>query len=58
MQPAELGWGTHEKSLPDIGRTHSTGCGAAIYLLSPGANTRVRSLVSDARAAIWLPRHP
>ncbi len=43
LQPAELGWGTHEKTLPDIGRTHSTGCGAAIYLLSPGANTRVRS---------------
>ena len=43
MQPAELGWGTHEKSLPDIGRTHKAGCGAAIYLLSPGANTRVRS---------------
>jgi len=43
MQPAELGWGTHEKSLPDIGRTHDGGCGAAIYLLSPGANTRVRS---------------
>ena len=43
MQPAELGWGTHEKALPDIGRTHQTGCGAAIYLLSPGANTRVRS---------------
>ena len=43
LQPAELGWGTHEKELPDIGRTHKTGCGAAIYLTSPGANTRVRS---------------
>lgn len=43
LQPAELGWGTHEKTLPDIGRTHQTGCGAAIYLLTPGANTRVRS---------------
>jgi homospermidine synthase len=43
MQPAELGWGAHEKALPDIGCTHPTGCGAAIYLLSPGANTRVRS---------------
>ncbi len=43
MQPAELGWGTHEKSLPDIAGTHETGCGAAIYLNSPGANTRVRS---------------
>ncbi len=43
MQPAELGWGTHENTLPDIAGTHKTGCGAAIYLRSPGANTRVRS---------------
>ncbi|MFG1346254.1 homospermidine synthase [Xanthobacter autotrophicus DSM 431] len=43
LQPAELGWGTHEKALPPDGRTHEAGCGAAIYLLSPGAATRVRS---------------
>jgi homospermidine synthase len=43
MQPAELGWGTHEKWMPDNGRKHAIGCGAAIYLLQPGANTRVRS---------------
>jgi homospermidine synthase len=43
LQPAELGWGTHEKWMPDNGRTHAQGCGAAIYLLQPGANTRVRS---------------
>lgn len=43
MQPAELGWGTHEKWMPDNARKHKTGCGAAIYLLQPGANTRVRS---------------
>ncbi len=43
MQPAELGWGTHEKWIPDNGRKHETGCQAAIYLLQPGANTRVRS---------------
>ncbi len=43
LQPAELGWGAHEKSLPAIAGTHETGCGAAIYLNSPGANTRVRS---------------
>lgn len=42
-QPAELGWGTHEKALPKTGRKHKGGCGAAIYLLQPGANTRVRS---------------
>lgn len=43
MQPAELGWGTHETWMPDNGKTHAEGCGAAIYLLQPGANTRVRS---------------
>jgi homospermidine synthase len=43
LQPAELGWGTHEPHMPENGRTHETGCGAAIYLLQPGANTRVRS---------------
>ncbi len=43
MQPAELGWGTHEKWMPANGKTHASGCGAAIYLEQPGANTRVRS---------------
>lgn len=43
LQPAELGWGTHETWMPDNGRTHEQGCGAAIYLLQPGANTRVRT---------------
>jgi len=42
-QPSELGWGTHEKWTPESARTHPSGCGAAIYLLQPGANTRVRS---------------
>jgi len=48
LQPAELGWGTHEKKLPSPGRKHTFGCGAAIYLLSPGAGTRVRSWVPTA----------
>jgi homospermidine synthase len=42
-QPAELGWGTHELALPEDGRRHAFGTGAAIYLLRPGAGTRVRS---------------
>jgi homospermidine synthase len=42
-QPAELGWGTHEKALPVDGRRHEFGCDAAIYLLRPGASTRVRT---------------
>jgi homospermidine synthase len=43
LQPAELGWGTHEKKLPPKGKRHKTGCGAAIYIESPGADTRVRT---------------
>ena len=43
MQPAELGWGTHEKWMPGNASTHTFGCGAAIYINQPGANTRVRS---------------
>jgi homospermidine synthase len=50
LQPAELGWGTHEKALPPEGRTHENGCGAAIYLLRPGAGTRVRSWTPTALA--------
>jgi homospermidine synthase len=42
-QPSELGWGTHEKTLPADGRRHEFGCDAAIYLLRPGASTRVRT---------------
>lgn len=42
-QPAELGWGTHEKTLPTDGHHHDSGSGAAIYLLRPGASTRVRT---------------
>jgi homospermidine synthase len=43
MQPAELGWGTHERWMPENARRHESGCDAALYLLQPGANTRVRS---------------
>ncbi len=42
-QPAELGWGTHERRLPSDARRHAHGSRAAIYLLRPGAGTRVRS---------------
>ena len=49
MQPAELGWGTHEKWAPANAGFHEAGCGAAIYLNQPGANTRVRSWTPTAR---------
>jgi len=50
LQPAELGWGTHEKWVPANARTHETGCQAAIYLMQPGANTRVRTWTPTAEA--------
>lgn len=46
-QPAELGWGTHEKNWPRDGKRHEFGRQSAIYLLQPGAGTRVRT---------WTPR--
>ena len=42
MQPAELGWGTHETWMPENAGTQGEDA-AAIYLLQPGANTRVRT---------------
>ncbi|MFZ0107644.1 MAG: saccharopine dehydrogenase C-terminal domain-containing protein, partial [Thiobacillus sp.] len=42
-QPAELGWGTHERHWPADAHRHGYGCDSAIYLERPGAATRVRS---------------
>ncbi|MGA8705408.1 MAG: saccharopine dehydrogenase C-terminal domain-containing protein [Steroidobacteraceae bacterium] len=42
-QPAELGWGSHERNFPRDGKRHDFGSGAAIYLQQPGVATRVRS---------------
>jgi homospermidine synthase len=47
-QPAELGWGTHEKALPPQGRRHEFGSQSAIYLMQPGAGTRVRTWTPKA----------
>jgi homospermidine synthase len=46
-QPSEMGWGTHERNFPRDGKRHDSGCMAAIYLMQPGAGTRVRT---------WTPR--
>ncbi len=42
-QPAELGWGSHEKHFPADGKRHDFGRDSAIYLQRPGASTRVRT---------------
>jgi homospermidine synthase len=43
LQPAELGWGTHERHWPADAHRHGYGSDAAIYLDRPGVATRVRS---------------
>lgn len=42
-QPAELGWGTHEKWKPSNAREQEKGSKCAIYLMQSGAETKVRS---------------
>ena len=45
LQPAELGWGSHEESGPlatSVGR-HTSGCRAAVYLKQMGVRCEVKS---------------
>jgi homospermidine synthase len=48
QQPAELGWGTHEKNFPRDGKRYDFGNGSSIYLMQPGAATRVRTWTPKA----------
>lgn len=43
FQPAELGWGTHEKWMPETAHSYDTGCQSAIWIERPGAITRVHT---------------
>jgi homospermidine synthase len=43
LQPSEMGWGTHEKWKPETARTHERPGAPAIYLMQPGAATKVRT---------------
>jgi homospermidine synthase len=49
-QPAELGWGAHERNFPRDGKRQDFGCGAAIFLNQPGCSTRVRTWTPKAGA--------
>ncbi|MDA8231946.1 MAG: saccharopine dehydrogenase NADP-binding domain-containing protein [Magnetospirillum sp.] len=44
-QPAEIGWGSHERAMPPDARRHDFGRGSAIYLMRPSAATRVRTWI-------------
>lgn len=50
LQPAELGWGSHEGPLPANGHRFPGGCGASVYLDQPGGATRVKTWTPSAGA--------
>lgn len=54
LQPAELGWGTHERWMPADAQAYDFGCKAAIYMMRPGGNTRVRSWCPTPRSQFGL----
>lgn len=57
-QPAEMGWGTHEKKLPQDAREHDFGPKSAIYLERPGYATQVRSWTPTSEAQYaWIITH-
>jgi homospermidine synthase len=58
LQPAELGWGTHEIALPARGRVHEHGSRAAIAIERPGHQIKVKSWSPNALDFdAWLITH-
>ncbi len=58
MQPAELGWGTHEKWMPENGRTHADRLWCCDLSAAARRQHPRALLVPDAGRAIRLPGHP
>ena len=57
IAPAELGWGTHEKTLPVNAYEHPTGPKNQICIAQPGATTWVRSWVPKMETTGMVIRH-
>ena len=57
IAPAELGWGTHEKTLPVNAYQHESGPKNQICKAQPGATTWVRSWVPKMETTGMLVRH-
>jgi homospermidine synthase len=43
LQPAELGWGTHERWMPPNAHRQEDPLASSVFLAQPGADTRVRT---------------
>ena len=57
IAPAELGWGTHEKTLPINAYEHQSGPKNQICIAQPGATTWVRSWVPKMETTGMVIRH-
>jgi homospermidine synthase len=57
VAPAEMGWGTHERTLPRYAYTHDNGRGNQICLARMGMNTFVRSWVPQGEILGMVIRH-
>ena len=57
VAPAELGWGTHERTLPPTAFEHETGPRNQICLAHPGCGTWVRSWVPCGEIVGMVIRH-
>ena len=57
IAPAELGWGTHEKTLTPNAYEHSSGPRNQIAIAQPGATTWVRSWVPEFEIQGMVIRH-
>ena len=57
IAPAELGWGTHEKTLPVNAYEHPSGPKNQIAIAKPGATTWVRSWVPNFEIQGMVIRH-
>lgn len=55
--PAELGWGTHEKTLPDLACIPPVGPKNQIFIAKMGINTYVRSWIPDQEIVGMVIRH-
>ncbi len=55
--PAEMGWGTHEKKLPDLAQLPTFGPKNQIFLARMGINTWVRSWIPNEEIVGMVVRH-
>jgi homospermidine synthase len=57
VAPAEMGWGTHERTLPPAAQVHLTGPLNQICMAHPGFRTQVRSWVPCGEIVGMVIRH-